>query len=527
MTEPSTSRRRRIDMRGAVAAACLLLVATACGTQGPDDPGDRRPAAEGSWEQQRLTGRPGADSPTILTASGDDVLVVATSEEGVVQSNLSVGGAQFEAGEPFEAGLSYPGLGGAVRHDGGWLALGTGGLAEVDGDEELLFEAMGLRSDDGLHWESVEVTGFTGPADISALVELDGVLVAGGAYRGEEDPSMGGFRPMLWRSADGVTWTEMPPPGTAADDDSSVWDLAVSDGRLLAVGSSGGHGMLWTSDDEGGSWQASEDDDLLATYAVSRVAAQGATAVLSSMPKDGEPQILRSTDAGRTWSVASGQPPAADIEGYAPLWAGGGRFFSLTSRYVESWSEPEVCYADITLCQQDSRVALYASDDGDSWSRVDTSGIGDGEEGEVDEAIGTDDGRVLALRHGADGLEVHVWPAGTDLPTASEPVEQSVELTSVPKDGVLEPGVRYHAPLYVHCGMDWLYLGDHPWRRSDDGPDVETGAGDEVDESWPVAQQTIFGFATLTDAGVVEYSIGDGEVIATYEQVAEQPPGCG
>ena len=494
---------------------------------GPDEPrSDRRPASEGSWERRSLTGSPGADSPTILTASGDDVLVVTTSEEGVVQSNLSVAGAPFVAGEPFEAGLSYPGLGGAVRNDGGWFALGTGGLAKVEGDEELLFEVAGLRSDDGLHWQPVEVSGFTGPADISALVELDGVLVAGGAYRDEEDPSMGGFRPMLWRSVDGVSWTEIPPPGTAADQDSSVWDLAVSDGRLLAVGRSGGHGMLWTSDDQGGTWQGADDDDLLATYAVGRVAAQGATVVVSTMPDGGDPKLLRSTDAGRTWSAVSGQPPAADTEGYAPLWSGGGRFFSLTSRYVESWSEPGLCYADITLCQQDSSVTLYASDDGDTWSRVDTSGIGGGEAGEVDEATGTDDGRVLALRLGADGLEVHAWPADTDLPTASEPVPQSVELTSVPKDGVLELSVRYHAPLYVHCGMDWLYLGDHPWRRSDDGPDLETGAGDEVDDGWPVAQQTIFGFATLTDEGVVEYSIGDGQVIATYEQVAEQPPGC-
>ena len=118
------------------------------------------------------------------------------------------------------------------------------------------------------------------------------------------------------------------------------------------------------------------------------------------------------------------------------------------------------------------------------------------------------------------------WPGGTELPTVSEPVVPTVELTPVPEDGVLEPGVRYHAPLYVHCGMDWLYLGDRSWRRSDDGPDLHTGAGDEAAEGWPEAQQTLFGFATLTDDGTVEYTIGDGEVIATYELVEEQPPGC-
>jgi hypothetical protein len=513
-------------MRGVIAAACVLPLAAACGTATEEPSGQRRPAAEGSWTSHVLSGSPGADSPVVVSAVGDDVLVVTTSEKGVVRSNLSVGGGDFEAGEPFATDLEYAALAGAVRHGDGWFALANGGLAEVDGDEELLFETAGLRSDDGLRWTTVGVEGFEGPADVAALVEIDGTLVAAGAYRESENPSMGGFRPAVWRSDDGVTWTEVPLPGVGDDGDSSVWDLAASDGRLLAVGRTGGHGMLWTSDDDGESWQASTADAVVSSYAAAAVTAQGATAVLSTMPRDEKPQIVRSEDAGRTWVTSAGQPPSGDIEGYAPLWSGGNRFFTVTSSYVESWSEPEVCYADIRLCQQDSSVALYASDDGETWSRVDTSGIGTGEEGEVDQTVGAADGRVLATRVGADGVEVHVWPGDTDLPTATEPVKQTVELTDVPKDGVLQPGVRYHAPLYVHCGMDWLYLGDHAWRRSDDGQEVETGAGDEPDETWPVAQQTIFGFATLNEEGVIEYSIGDGEVIATYSRVDKQPPGC-
>ena len=41
-------------------------------------------------------------------------------------------------------------------------------LGEVDGDEELLFEPVGLRSDDGLAWKQVAVAGFAGPADVGA-----------------------------------------------------------------------------------------------------------------------------------------------------------------------------------------------------------------------------------------------------------------------------------------------------------------------------------------------------------------------
>ena len=56
---------------------------------------------------------------------------------------------------------------------------------------------------------------------------------------------------------------------------------------------------------------------------------------------------------------------------------------------------------------------------------------------------------------------------------------------------------------------------------------METGAGDDGPEGWPIAGETIYGFATLDDGGVVEYTTrGDGEVIATYEQTGEQPPGC-
>lgn len=58
-------------------------------------------------------------------------------------------------------------------------------------------------------------------------------------------------------------------------------------------------------------------------------------------------------------------------------------------------------------------------------------------------------------------------------------------------------GVRYHAPLYLHCGMDWLYLGGRPWQRLDNGGEVETGAGDEIPESprlrldpWPDVMRT-------------------------------------
>lgn len=504
------------------AAAALIVLLTGCGTAvGPDGSG-----AEADWSSTAVPGRAGPDSPTILAVDGDDLLVMTTSDDGVLRSSLSRDGAPFETGERRTTGRDFLALGGAAPLADGWFALGSGGLGMVDGDEELLFEPVGLRSADGLAWEQVPVTGVSAPADIAAVTRVDQGLVAAGSLRGAEDPSMGGFRAVAWHSQDGSTWTEVPLPNGGGE--SYVADLATVDGSLLAVGGADDAGAVWTSSDDGASWVRSTAPALAGSYAVTGVAAQDGVAVASiTAAEGGSAGLLRSEDGGRTWTAASGPPASQDAEGFAPVWAGGGRFYTVTSSFLEWWESPAVCYADIARCQADSTVTLHASSDGVRWRAVDTSGIDSGEGDEVDQVTGTADGRTVALQVRADDVLLHTWPAGSELPlsAASAPPDPP-ELVEVPRDGKPEPGVRYHAPLYVHCGMDWLYLGDRAWRRSDEGPDLETGAGDEVDTSWPLAQQTIFGFATLTDDGVVEYSIGDGEVIAVYARTDKQPPGC-
>ncbi len=126
------------------------------------------------------------------------------------------------------------------------------------------------------------------------------------------------------------------------------------------------------------------------------------------------------------------------------------------------------------------------------------------------------------------GVAVHTWPAGVDLPEAPDPeVPETVELVTVPEGEEPEVGVRYHAPIYVHCGADWLWFGDATWRRTDDGPGVETGAGESAPDGWPLVeqQQTVYGYATVRADGTLEYSTEDGTVIATYERRGGAP-GC-
>ncbi len=506
-----------------LSAFVAFTLLAGCGTD--TDPTGPAPAEGGEWSSTSVPGRAGADSPIVLATDGDDVLVVTVSDEGVVRSSRSVAGAAFEIGDEFDTDTRYLMLGGAAVHGDGWVALGSGGLEMVDGDEELLFEPVGLRSDDGLTWEEVEVSGFSGPADIAAIVETDGSLVAGGSYRSAADPSKGGGVATIWRSGDGVSWAEVALPQAA--EESYVADVAADGDRLVAVGSDGRGGAVWTSDDAGASWQRSTDPDLEGTYAISGAAAEDGVVVVTTTAGDsGEPGMLRSEDGGETWSPAAEPPVSESAEGFAPVWAGGGRFFTVTSSYLEAWAEPEVCYADLDRCLADSVVVLHASDDGDRWRPIDTTGIGSGENAEVDEVTGTDDGRVIAVQVRPGEVRLHTWPGGTELPDAERAASpEPVELVTVPENGEPEPGVRYHAPLYIHCGMDWLYLGGDAWRRTDDGPDVESGAGDPGDPDWPIAQETIFGYATLVD-DVVEYSLPDGEVIATYERSRQQPPLC-
>jgi hypothetical protein len=514
--------------------ACLVVLATvaACGTV-TGDPGD----PDGEWSEQRISARPGADSPTGLAADGDDVLVTVLDEDATLTSHLSVDGGEFRAGEPVEVeGGGYPSFADPVRLDGTWWLVGTGGMVGTGDDETLAFEPRVLRSDDGLTWTPVQVSGIPAPVDVHEVVAVDGALVAVGDLRNEVDTGGASFEAAVWRSEDGASWSEVALPGVVARptyrDESVVSHVAVAGDRLVAGGSASGRATTWSSTDEGVSWLRDESAEVHELSSVSGLVADGSTVLLGGAPKGSETgaRILVSVDAGATFRAAADQP-AADGEGWAPLWAGGGHFFTSAQPGFDLYSDPEVCYADISVCRGGAHADVgyvYASEGGDTWSVVDTADLGVGDE--LVGLAGTDDGRTAMAHAVRGGLVVHSWTAGAALPEGEAAAgPERVELVTVPEGEDPQPGVRYHAPLYVHCGMDWLYLGETPWQRTDDGPDVETGAGDGPPEDWPLAGQTIFGYATLGEDGTIEYSVGEGEdaeVIATYEQTGATPPGC-
>jgi hypothetical protein len=514
-----------------VAVGVLLIALAACGSgTDPDSDVSSGGGSDPVWVGQVLEGEPGPDQPTPIAVNGDQVVVAIVSEDGVITGFATDERGQFSAGAPAMTGHQYLSLGGIARLGDGWVAVGSSGLRD---GEELLFDLRAFRSDDGRTWSQVDATGLDGPADATGLITVDDGVIALGTLRTANDPAQGGFRPVAWHSADGQRWTAVALP-TGEGTEGSVHAAVVTGDEVLAVGRVDDTGAMWSSTDKGASWTLVERDGIEATLSLSHIAAQGEVLVASGMTPphgdgDGEGShlLVFSTDGGRSWHEAAEPPPSNRRVAFAsPVFAGGGHFFTLGHSFIDARSDPELCYADIELCRRDSVAALYVSDDGDRWSRVDTSRIGDADAGDVDAITATDDGRIIAFRRVDAGLGAWTWPAATPLLTEDEPVDPTTDVVILPEGEMPEPGRRYGVPLYIHCGMDWLYVDGEAWQRSDGGPDTETGAGDEIPDDWPVAQQTIFGFATLVSDDLIEYSLGDGEVIATYAPSAQSPPGC-
>ncbi|WP_183099361.1 WD40/YVTN/BNR-like repeat-containing protein [Nocardioides pelophilus] len=513
----------KVTLAAAAVLSCGLVAA--CGTESSDPPPPRSAPAE--WQTERLDGEVAVDFPTLLVSDGDDALVLMVSDDGRVQSHVSIDGAAFEEGAPLELGEKYAALGDVVRlADGSWFALGNAGVVETGDDEELSYDPIALRSRDGLTWERVEVAGFTDAVELTDLEVVGGRIVAAGDYRTLANPGSGGFEARVWTSTDGRSFDEVTLPDVpdyqGYDDESYVGDVVTTDGVLLASGRIGDDAVIWQSDDAGDSWARVTDPILDDVYSISGLEAVGSVVVASTSGTD--TSAIRSTDGGRTWAAVTALPLEGEAEGWAPLWVGADRFFTLTGIDDMSWSRPEVCYADLEQCGYERRPQprLVTSEDGAIWSAVDVPGS------EVDEVAGTADGRTLVMTAERGGVAVHTWPSGAELPESDQPAgPRTVDLVTLPEGAEPEVGVRYHEPMYVHCGMEWLWFGDATWRRTDDGPGLETGAGEGAPEGWPLVegQQTLYGFATVRADGVLEYSLEDGTVIATYQR-RDGAPGC-
>ena len=211
---------------------------------------------------------------------------------------------------------------------------------------------------------------------------------------------------------------------------------------------------------------------------------------------------------------------------YQVQWAGDA-FWIITSRWFDTWDDPDRCYVDLSSCQAFSEPVVLRSADGFEWAEIDLSALDPPEYFGLDGVVETANGVVIV---GSErNLLVWNWPSNAAPPLRVPPdALEAPEFDLARYDAELEVGVTYRYPLYIHCGMDFLGgMNDRYWYLLD-APEgtIETGAGQQPDPNWPVAHQTIFGFITLVDENTIRYTIGGGEVIGVYGPSDERPPGC-
>ncbi len=524
--DPTSARARR------ALVAVVLAALSACGGGDASEPEVATgPEADGDaeWSEQVLPTRPGADRRPLVAVDGETVVVVVTDEADSVTGFSSDGDARFEAGQALTTDVTYLNLGGVARLGGQWVALGSGGRSA----DELEFDLHAFSSTDGRTWSEVEASGHEGPADVLGLAATPDRVVGVGALRTANDPGSGGFGPVAWTSRDGAAWTTVPLPVTGRGEGAARAAIATN-GGALAWGDVDGRGVVWSSSDGGASWTIVEPDGLPLARSWDSVASHDAIIVASgTRAPEGEEggesgQVLaRSRDGGDTWQPVAEPPPANRGEPFPfTLWAGGQRFFTLGYTFIDAFADRELCYADIELCRQDTSTTLYVSDDGDRWERVDTSGIDLDQYGDVDAATATATGRVVALTGGPTG------PAsGPGPPT--RPCPQRRSRPTPPRRCGSWPMARCPSSVCAtppRCTFTAAWSGSSSATRRGAAPTMDptsrqapaTGTPDD----WPVAQQTIFGFVTLVVEGRIEYSIGDGEVVATYARTQEPPPRC-
>lgn len=371
--------------------------------------------------------------------------------------------------------------------------------------------------EDGLSWAPMDITGLDKPGDPNSIVSVGEVVLIGGALRVNRVAGASPFSPAIWRSEDLVTWV---PSEIETWSSGVVYDIVLTGETLLAVGTDRDGAATWHSADLGLSWSRSSiapdgvDDEGwdLRTLAVKgeTVIAVGERAIDIS---SSELLIVISSDSGMTWATVSDESvPRVEIDRLTSVVATDRGFWLLGRRSPLALDYPSICYTDLPACDGEERSLLYYSNDGRSWSQVDTSVIGPRGISQIAAAAGGSEGlRILAF---PDGNEVWAWQSRQAPPfRTGSPVSESPSYPRISESGLPEIGVTYRYPFGVHCGIDLLGPIDGEWWSLV----TSTRGRWPTNEEWPIARETLFGMLTLIDSDTIEYSIGDGEVIATYE----------
>lgn len=172
-------------------------------------------------------------------------------------------------------------------------------------------------SPDGSAWTEHDVPIVDGPTDWERLTTVAAGplgLLAGGSM----GPELFERRARFWRSQDGVTWT--PVAADPGFDGAEVTAITpIPDGWLalgrLGTGQRTTGSVAWRSSD-GEHWTRIDDPDLARGWVRSVVQApDGSLVAVGSEPNEIGAYAWRSTDLGRSWTLAPQEPSRTYADG--------------------------------------------------------------------------------------------------------------------------------------------------------------------------------------------------------------------
>ncbi len=186
---------------------------------------------------------------------------------------------------------------------GGWqLASGTG-----DGPTTIIaggpgFVAAGSNQDGngptGVVMTSTDGTSWTVEPSIPVFVGASIGGLAGDTAHGFVAVGQVEGAPVVWTSADALTWTRAAPADTMSGD--QLTDVALAGPGWVAVGNGPAGGQAWSSGD-GRAWLAAPGDSGLDAANLSRVVALGSEVLALGTSTGGEGAAWVSSD-GATWA---------------------------------------------------------------------------------------------------------------------------------------------------------------------------------------------------------------------------------
>lgn len=241
--------------------------------------------------------------------------------------------------------------------------------AGFDPGENRRQDGVIFASDDGFNWVRLaegDPALTTGTVLIYGIVEGGpGVVAVGMSCEDEGFPCESGPHPTVWTSVDGTTWTRTPNDPEVFGEIGSMEDVVLTDHGIVAAGVLGefdgvGTASIWFSTDGtdwARVWDGSPDTELLALATRPDGLIVG---VGSAVNQFGEAvaAVWASTD-GRNWERIA--PETAD-------------FGSQIGRgvYMSDVAAGPTGFVAVGT-EGGTRVAIWQSHDGRSWTRIDTA----------------------------------------------------------------------------------------------------------------------------------------------------------